>query len=83
MWSIYPTQIDAIVEAMKPDMSEVKKASRFCSQRKTQRGVRFSTKVNCTTAQLTAASGQSYSAPASPASTSVPRQLNVGLIDFA
>ncbi|MCR9144174.1 MAG: aldolase/citrate lyase family protein [bacterium] len=25
MWSIYPTQIDAIVEAMKPDMSEVKK----------------------------------------------------------
>jgi citrate lyase subunit beta / citryl-CoA lyase len=25
MWSIYPTQIDAIVEAMKPDLSEVKK----------------------------------------------------------
>jgi citrate lyase subunit beta / citryl-CoA lyase len=25
MWSIYPTQIDAIVEAMNPDMSEVKK----------------------------------------------------------
>jgi citrate lyase subunit beta/citryl-CoA lyase len=26
MWSIYPTQIDAIVEAMKPDLSEVDKA---------------------------------------------------------
>ncbi len=26
MWSIYPTQIDAIVEAMKPDHSEVEKA---------------------------------------------------------
>jgi citrate lyase subunit beta/citryl-CoA lyase len=26
MWSIYPTQIDAIVEAMKPDHSEVTKA---------------------------------------------------------
>lgn len=25
MWSIYPTQIDAIVEAMKPDLSEVQK----------------------------------------------------------
>jgi len=25
MWSIYPTQIDAIVSAMKPDMSEVQK----------------------------------------------------------
>jgi citrate lyase subunit beta/citryl-CoA lyase len=25
MWSIYPTQIDAIVEAMKPDLSDVKK----------------------------------------------------------
>jgi citrate lyase subunit beta/citryl-CoA lyase len=25
MWSIYPTQIDAIVEAMKPDLSEVTK----------------------------------------------------------
>ncbi len=25
MWSIYPAQIDAIVEAMKPDLSEVKK----------------------------------------------------------
>ena len=25
MWSIYPTQIDATVEAMKPDLSEVKK----------------------------------------------------------
>lgn len=26
MWSIYPTQIDAIVEAMKPDLNEVGKA---------------------------------------------------------
>ncbi|MCS6971439.1 MAG: aldolase/citrate lyase family protein [Turneriella sp.] len=25
MWSIYPTQIDAIVDAMKPDLSDVKK----------------------------------------------------------
>jgi len=25
MWSIYPTQIDAIVEAMRPDLSEVAK----------------------------------------------------------
>jgi citrate lyase subunit beta / citryl-CoA lyase len=29
MWSIYPAQIDAIVDAMKPDMSEVEDAARI------------------------------------------------------
>ena len=32
MWSIYPTQIDAIVEAMKPDHSEVEKGIQVLSK---------------------------------------------------
>ena len=58
MWSIHPSQIQPIVDAMKPDLGEVADAAAILLAAQTSRtGARSSTRASCTTARRTAISG--------------------------
>ena len=69
MWSIYPAQIQPIVDAMKPDYAEVAGRRRDPARRAEGRtGARSSTRASCTTARPTATSGNCCRRRKSPAS---------------
>ena len=68
MWSIYPAQIQPIVDAMKPDHSEVENGAAILLAAQKTTGARSSMLANCTTARLTATTGTCCKKPGSPAS---------------
>jgi len=50
MWSIHPSQVQPIVDAMKPDLGEFADAAEILSPRNARTGGRSSTRASCTTA---------------------------------
>jgi citrate lyase beta subunit len=60
MWSIYPTQIQAIVDAMKPNLDEVQDAADISIADKKLNGAQFNMPANCMTEQLIATTGKYY-----------------------
>ena len=67
MWSIHPNQIVPIVEAMRPDFSEVEEATEILAAAQDVAWGPISTVAGCTTAPPTATTGSCCSARNRPA----------------